>query len=200
MKKFIFYITIPVLVLLNSDELPGMHMKDIFFHESETVGNEVLKIRGDGLLKWLFFKVYRVALYLPPDVPSEKALDNVPKIMVFHYLVNMTTEQFAQAGENFLVKNASEYELSLIKTELDAIHDMYRDVKKGERYSLSYLPGRGTELALNGEVLGLIEGYDFAAIYFRIWLGDNPVDDEMKHKLLNDAGREFSLNVTDRRK
>ena len=194
MKKIILYIAIPVLMILNSDELPGMHMKDIFFHESETVGNEVLKIRGDGLLKWLFFKVYRVALYLPLDVQSKNVLDDVPKKMVFHYLLNMNTEQFAQSGENLLVKNASEFELSQIKTELDAIHDMYRDVKKGERYSLTYLPGKGTELALNGEVLGLIEGYDFAAIYFRIWLGDNPVDDELKHKLLNDAGREFSSN------
>jgi len=194
MKKIILYIAIPVLMIMNPDELPGMHMKDIFFHESETVGNEVLKIRGDGLLKWLFFKVYRVALYLPLDVQSKNVLDDVPKKIVFHYLLNMNTEQFAQSGENLLVKNASEFELSQIKTELDAIHDMYRDVKKGERYSLTYLPGKGTELALNGEVLGLIEGYDFAAIYFRIWLGDNPVDDELKHKLLNDAGREFSSN------
>ena len=194
MKKIILYIAIPVLMILNSDELPGMHMKDIFFHDSETVGDEVLKIRGDGLLKWLFFKVYRVALYLPLDVQSKNVLDDVPKKIVFHYLLNMNTEQFAQSEENLLVKNASEFELSQIKTELDAIHDMYRDVKKGERYSLTYLPGKGTELALNGEILGLIEGYDFASIYFRIWLGDNPVDDELKHKLLNDAGREFSSN------
>ncbi len=58
--------------------------------------------------------------------------------------------------------------------------------------SLTYMPGRGTERSLNGEVLGLIKGYDFAAIYYRIWLGENPVDDDLKDMLLNNPERKLS--------
>ncbi len=192
--KITIFMMITLILFVRSDEIFGAEINGIYFEEAITEGNNVLTFRGGGLLKWLFFKVYRVALYLPLDVPSKNALDDVPKKMVFHYLLNMNTEQFAQSGENLLVNNASEYELSQIKTELDAIHNMYRDVKKGERYSLTYLPGKGTELALNGDVLGLIEGYNFAAVYFRIWLGENPVNDKLKHMLLNDTGREFSSN------
>jgi len=45
---------------------------------------------------------------------------------------------------------------------------------------------------LNGNVLGLISGYDFAAVYYRIWLGENPVDDDLKRMLLNNSGQSFS--------
>ena len=40
------------------------------------------------------------------------------------------------------------------------------------------------ELALNGEVRGLIEGADFGAAVFSIWLGDEPLDPKLKRALL----------------
>ena len=89
------------------------------------------------------------------------------------------------------MKNASAAELAQIRAKIDAINNMYRDVKKGDRYTLTYIPGKGTELALNGQVLGRVQGYDFAAVYYRIWLGDNPVNDELKILLLNNDGRAF---------
>jgi hypothetical protein len=46
------------------------------------------------------------------------------------------------------------------------------------------VPGAGTELALNGNRLGVVEGADFAAAYFRIWLGDSPVDTRLRDQLL----------------
>lgn len=97
----------------------------------------------------------------------------------------MKAEQFTESGGPLLLKNASADELVQVRVKIDAINNMYQDVKKGERYSLTYIPGKGTELALNTEVLGRIEGYDFAAVYYRIWLGDNPVDDDLKDMLLN---------------
>ena len=71
------------------------------------------------------------------------------------------------------------------RPSLDRINALYRDVKPGDRYSLTYLPGRGTELALNGEPLGLIAGSDFASAYFSIWLGPKPLDAALKAQLLS---------------
>ena len=61
---------------------------------------------------------------------------------------------------------------------------MYVDVKPGDRYALTYVPGVGTELAFNGKPRGVIEGADFAAAYFAIWLGPQPLDNSLKEKLL----------------
>jgi hypothetical protein len=49
---------------------------------------------------------------------------------------------------------------------------------------LTYLPGIGTELALNGRPMGVIEGADFAAAIFSLWLGENPYDRQFKSALL----------------
>jgi hypothetical protein len=60
----------------------------------------------------------------------------------------------------------------------------YRDVKPGDRYALTYIPGSGTELSFNGSPLVVIDGADFAAAYFSIWLGKRPLDPGLKDKLL----------------
>ncbi|HBH61630.1 MAG TPA: hypothetical protein DDX85_07830 [Nitrospiraceae bacterium] len=190
--KIVLYILMPAMLIMNTGELSAVQINGVYFHDSVTVSGNVMKIRGAGVLKWLFFNVYAAALYLPPDVSSRDVLEDVPKKMEFHYLSDMKAEQFTESGEPLLLKNASADELAQIREKIDAINIMYRDVKKGERYSLTYMPGKGTELALNGQVLGRIEGYDFAAVYYRIWLGENPVDDDLKEMLLNNAGRTFS--------
>jgi len=58
------------------------------------------------------------------------------------------------------------------------------DVQPGDRYSLTYIPGNGTELALNVESKGFIEGADFAAAVFSIWLGPKPISDSFKQQIL----------------
>lgn len=47
-----------------------------------------------------------------------------------------------------------------LKKRMDQINAVYRDVKRGDRYSLTYQPGRGTELAFNGTPLVTLEGAD----------------------------------------
>jgi hypothetical protein len=57
-------------------------------------------------------------------------------------------------------------------------------VEPGDRYALTYIPGMGTELSLNGEAKGTIQGADFAAAIFSIWLGTKPIDKGLKRQLL----------------
>jgi hypothetical protein len=64
------------------------------------------------------------------------------------------------------------------------MHALYRDVKPGDRCSLTYLPGVGTWLTLNGQILGTVAGAEFAAAYFAIWFGQQPMDASLKRKLL----------------
>jgi hypothetical protein len=49
---------------------------------------------------------------------------------------------------------------------------------------LTYIPGRGTELALDGRPKGVIGGADFAAAVFAIWLGPKPLNKSFKAQLL----------------
>jgi hypothetical protein len=49
---------------------------------------------------------------------------------------------------------------------------------------LTYIPGKGTELTLNGKSKGTVEGADFAAALFSIWLGPKPISESLKKELL----------------
>ena len=70
------------------------------------------------------------------------------------------------------------------KLIIDYHNSLYVDVQPGDRYALTYIPGIGTELALNGQPMGVIEGADFAAAIFSLWLGENPYDKRFKSALL----------------
>ena len=71
-----------------------------------------------------------------------------------------------------------------LRPQIDKLNALYKDVKPGDRYALTYLPGVGTELALNGTSLGIVEGADFAAAVFAIWLGPNAIDQSLRTQLL----------------
>jgi hypothetical protein len=57
-------------------------------------------------------------------------------------------------------------------------------VEPGDRYSLTYVPGVGTELARNGEPLGVVPGAEFSSALFAIWLGDEALDEPLREQLL----------------
>ena len=58
------------------------------------------------------------------------------------------------------------------------------DVKPGDAYTLTHVPGRGTALRLNGRLLVRLPGDDFAPAYFRIWLGEVPICPKVRDVLL----------------
>ena len=87
-----------------------------------------------------------------------------------------------------MARNISAEEIDRLRAKIDYHNSLYVDVKPGDRYSLTYTPGVGTELALNGTPLGVIEGADFAAAIFSLWLGENPYDKRFKDALLGLSG------------
>ncbi len=133
MQKNIPYILIIAVLIPRAVAVPAAQIKGVYFHDAVTIGNEVLKIRGTGILKWLFFNIYVVALYLPPEAEDQHVLDDIPKKTEFHYLTDMQAEQFVDSGDGLLEKNASADDLAQIKGKIDTINYMYKDVKKCDR-------------------------------------------------------------------
>ncbi len=125
-----------------------------------------------------------MGLYLPEDADPDSALGKVPKRLEFHYFWEIPGEAFGTAGEDILARNVDAATLSALRDRLERIRRAYRDVKPGDRYALTYRPGSGTELSLNGTPLVVVEGDDFAAAYFSIWLGVDPIDSKLKENLL----------------
>jgi hypothetical protein len=163
----------------------ALTVENVTFADEATIGDTRVPVRNAALLRYMkVIRVYVAALYLPKSVTSEDVLSDVPKRLELTYLVSIGKNDFGKGAAATLERNNTPAELARLQGRIERINKAYKDVKPGDRYSLSYLPGRGTELALNGTPLLTIEGADFAAAYFGIWLGRSPFDDRLKRALL----------------
>jgi hypothetical protein len=159
-------------------------IEGIQFTDRAQVGTAALTLKGVGLARYLFFKVYVTALYVSDGIPADKVLTDVPKRLELSYFQNIKAVDFATAADQVLPDNVPASTVASLRPKIDRLHALYRDIKPGDRYALTYLPGVGTELALNGKPLGTVEGADFGAAYFAIWLGPKPISDSLKSQLL----------------
>jgi hypothetical protein len=160
------------------------------FSPEVTVHGRTIPLRGTGRLVWMrMITVYDAALYLTADVPGKDVLGDVAKRLELRYHVSIKGEKFGESAEPYLKKNVPPDELARIRSRIEHLNRLYRDVKEGDRYALDYAPGKGTMLSLNGSPLGSIEGADFAAAYYTIWLGAKPISDTLRDELIGAAKR-----------
>ncbi|WP_319521394.1 chalcone isomerase family protein [uncultured Desulfosarcina sp.] len=158
---------------------------DFRFTKTVDIQDQRLKLKGAGLLRYMvFIKAYAGALYLPDPAPSDPVLAPVAKRLELAYYHAIGSEDFAKATRAKIRDNIDADQAQKLRARIDRLAEMYRDVKPGDRYALTYLPGKGTRLSLNGEDLGLIPGDDFAGAVFSIWLGDYPIDEAFRDTLL----------------
>jgi hypothetical protein len=160
-------------------------IENVVFADRVTIAGESVPLRNAALLRYLrFIKVYVAALYLPASIPGDDVLSDVPKRLEIAYLVAFSKDDFAKGAAPVLERNLTATELAAVQERIDRLNAAYQDVQPGDRYALTYAPGEGTELTLNGAPLITIEGADFAAAYFGVWLGREPIDDKLKRDLL----------------
>ncbi|MCG6911235.1 MAG: chalcone isomerase family protein [Deltaproteobacteria bacterium] len=172
-------------VLLSGMGASAAEIEGVVFQDSITVDGKELPVRGTGLFRYLgFIKAYVGALYMPDDISPERVLADIPKRLEIEYFHAIKGEDFGAATNKILSQNLDAATLERLMPRVELHNNLYRDVKPGDRYTLTYMPGRGTELALNGEPLGMIEGKDFASAIYAMWLGDKPMNKSFKRQLM----------------
>ncbi len=154
------------------------------FSENEKVGDSLLPLRGAGLKKFLGIQIVAVALYLPEGVPSKDVLSDCPKRLEVVYLQNIPKEELQRATSKGVRINVSKTEYQDLEPKIRGVNDKYVDVRKGDKIVVDYLPGLGLQVTVNQENKGIIKGADIARAFFAIWVGDHPVDANMKDSLL----------------
>jgi hypothetical protein len=173
-RKLAVAISLSILVSFFSVE--AATNRGIHFDDTMTVGNEKLRLHGIGLLKWKYvINVYLVGFYKPELVAVDQALEDVPIILDYYFFVDMKASDFQDTGFQLMAQNVGLEKTKSLKPKLEQFNSFYRDVKGGQRYTFTYIPGQGIEMALDGEVLGQVKSDEFAVAYLSIWLGPNPV-------------------------
>ncbi len=153
--------------------------------ELEQAPNSLSKIGEYRYVYRMFFRIYDAALYSPTNSSNQDILNADTSFSIqFRYLRSIDKSIILESSAKLLQKNLSEKELHQIQKRVLRLNAAYRSVDVGDRSSLTYIPGKGTTLHINDEEITTIEGQDFAALYFRIWLGEQPISQSLKGHLL----------------
>jgi hypothetical protein len=169
-------------------ELEGVTLED-----RVRVDGQELRLNGIGLRTRLFFNVYVGGLYFTRNVqtPQEAYDAQGPKRVVFVMMREASAEQFVDSIDHGLRGNNSPAELARFKPQIDSLFAMIRNVgvaRKGMRIVLDYAPTLdGTTLFVDGVAQGPpMRGADYHRALLRIWLGDDPAQEELKRALLGE--------------
>jgi hypothetical protein len=154
--------------------------------EQTRVGSAELVLKGAGLRKRFFLQVYAMGLYVA-DRNADPVTQPGAKRIAIHMLRDVDADQFVGALSDGIRDNHGAAEAKALEprvAQLGAILAALKEAKKGMLITLDGVPG-GTLVSIDGKPAGKpIEGEDFYRALLRIWLGEKPVQDDLKKALL----------------
>lgn len=151
--------------------------------------DQKLVLNGAGLRKRAFFQVYAIGLYLPEKKTAAADVLGAggAKRVLIHMLRDVDADQFVGALTDGMKDNLGEAEMKAFEPrvrQLQAVMQSLKEAKKGMRITLDWT-GTGTAVTVDGKPAGPpIPGEDFYRALLKIWLGENPVQADLKKALL----------------
>jgi|SRR6185503_15124680 len=184
-SRVIALLVVPLVA--TAAELEGVRLEDHVRVDGQEIQLNGMAVRT----RYQFFKVYVAGLYLPHKATTpEAAIDGGGAKRISLTMVrDANADQFVESIDHGLRTNNSEAQLAEVKPQVDALYAKIRAVKeaqKGMRIVLDYSPSSSsTILLVDGAAQGEpMKGEAFYRALLRIWLGEQPVQDDLKKALL----------------
>lgn len=181
------FLAVSLVLAFFAPSAPAMQLGPVTLPDSLSAGSKPLVLNGAGFRKKFGIKIYACALYLQKrDSDSSRIImsDEVMGVrMHFVYkkvdgkdMAEMLTKGFENStkGNMAPVKDNIAHLLSLLPKTLN----------KNDIVDLIYQPGRGIVCNINGKYAGESAGLVFKRAVFGIWLGEKPVNEDLKKGML----------------
>lgn len=139
------------------------------------VNGHSLVLNGMGLRTKFFIKVYVGGLYLTQKekAAAQAVSADAPRRMVMHFLYSVTKEQMCEAWEEGLSQNTPNAPAD-VKKSFMTLCSWMEPIKKGNQIVLTYVPGEGTQVEVNGKMKGTLPGKATADAILNTWIGRDP--------------------------
>lgn len=150
-------------------------------------GNTDLVLNGAGLREKFYVDVYVAGLYLQARTSDAAAIlsDDGPASVVMHIVYSeVSKKKITDGWIDGLDDNTTASEREAIQPRLEAFNKLFTSMQKGDVLRIDYTPAKGTEVRLNGEWRGSVEGNDFFRALLKVWLGSDPVSKSLKQDML----------------
>jgi hypothetical protein len=168
----------------------GSEIEGIRFDDAARVGGKTLQLNGTGLRAVFIVKGYVAGLYLPEKARNAAVVlgDRGPKRLQIRVLREVEPDDIIKALGSGIRRNHTDAQLQSLADRLGQLDRTIVEVgtaHKGDVINLDFSPDTGTVVAINGTPRGRpIPGEDLYQAVLRAFLGDRPVDADLKRGLL----------------
>ena len=166
------------------------------FNNKVTVAATALQLNGAGTRYKAIFKVYSAALYLPNKATTPEAVLAAPGPKRMHVVMlrDIDANELGKLFTRGMQDNSSREEFAKSIAGTLRLSEMFAAKKRlatGEQFTVDFIPGQGTIIAVNGQVQGEpVKEPEFFGALMRIWLGPSPADALLKNALLGNGAPE----------
>ena len=187
MNSFLRLAGVTALTLFVAGAVAAAEVGGVKLDDKIAIGGHELVLNGAGIRTKVFLKIYVVGLYLPQpakDVPAVFA--KAPRRIQMNMLRTLSADQIVDALLDTMQDNNTPAELAAVKAQTDQLASLiraFKEVKEKDAITLDFVDG-GTALGWNGKGYGTIPGEPFNQALTKIWLGDKPVQVDLKKTLL----------------
>ena len=195
-NRHIFLLGMALACLFSSSAFAETTLAGVKLDDTAQVGNQTLKLNGAGIRYKVIFKVYVAAMYLPEVKSTTAEVLALPgaKRLSLVILRDLSSDDLGNRFMDGLKKNLEYAERAKLVNSMVIFGQMFAlipGMKKGDVLNLDLVPGVGVVSQMNGKQLGeTITDQSFYNAVLKIWLGNHPVDEELKRKMLNDRKAE----------
>ena len=189
MKKIILILTVIISAFLSeANAQKQIVFEGVTIPRTMKFENKTLQLNGAGSRSKMWMEVYIQALYL--DILSQNPKEIINDNLAMSIRIEITSAlvssgKLTRAIHAGFEKSAGDKFLEL-KPKMELLKSyLAEEITRGDVFELTYNPtDTSIWIIKNGELKGKIPGFDFKKVFFGIWLGDNPVDEELKISLL----------------
>jgi long-chain acyl-CoA synthetase len=152
-----------------------------------SVAGRSLVLNGAGARTKVLVQIYVVSLYLTERAKDVSAVfAKAPRRIQLNMLQSAPSEEIVKAILDTMADNNTPAEMAAVKRETNQLVSIIRPFKqvgKNDVITLDFVDG-GTLLGWKGRSRGRIPGEAFNRALTKIWLGDQPVQADLKQALL----------------
>lgn len=134
---------------------------------------------GATRLKYLFWDVYDISLHAPK---GEFGFSK-PFALDIKYLLDLKGKDIAKVAKDE-IKRQGISQPQLLERWHNQLKDIFPDVQKGDRITGFYGQDGYAYFYKNGQFIGSIQDPEFAVVFFKIWLGENTSQPQLRRALL----------------
>ncbi|MGC8494632.1 MAG: chalcone isomerase family protein [Syntrophobacteraceae bacterium] len=177
--------TLLFVVCLFSGQAFAAKVEGAKFPDEVKIADHELVLNGAGRRTFFGIGAYVAGLYLEQKSSDAAKIVDADEPMDIRLVVTSFMVSRNMMKDGFLVdfkKNGTD--TAPIKSKIDEFVASFDGLKDHDIYDFAYVPNEGVEVLRNGKTLSVVRGIEFKKALYAIWLGQEPVQKELKEGML----------------